>query len=101
MSDLPGINPGPFCPVYHKTKDRTECGVRRCKYYVNHVVTEGEVSESPNSSIPDVTDSLDAISVSKPVVRFRVPQYVLGDECEWHCCMYDEPSKLRSVPWLE
>ncbi len=101
MAGLAGINPGPWCPVYHKTSDRTECSIRRCRFYVNHIILIGEQPESTNSDIPDIDEGLNAISINKPVIRVPRTNYEIGAECNWHCCRFDAPSKLETVAWIE
>ena len=101
MTDLVGTKPGSWCPVYHKTSDRTECSTRRCRFYVNRIITIGSTLQSPNSDVPDVDESLNAISIKKPVILVPRTNYVVGAPCNWHCCRFDEPSKLETVAWIE
>jgi len=70
-------------------------------YYVNHLITIGDQTESPNSDIPDVDDGLNAISIKKPVIRVPRTNYIIGPVCAWHCCRFDDPSKLETVAWTE
>lgn len=95
--DLPGNKPGPYCPAYHKSSDRTLCKVRGCKFYQNHVVTESaSIRDDPTI---DYDDSLNAVSIKKPVVILGNIRYEIGEACEWHCVRYDEPSHLETLAW--
>lgn len=99
MTDLVGIAPGSWCCAYHKTADRQLCGDRRCKFYVNHVITIGNNISTQNAEVPDFDEELNAISIKKPVIRRIKVNYVIGEECKWHCAKYDEPSSLEVLPW--
>jgi len=97
MADLPGIKPAAWCPAYHKTSDRQVCGDRRCKFYVDHIITIS--SQTHTETSPDVDEELNALSIEVAVIRAPRVHYVIGAKCDWHCCRYDEPSKLETLPW--
>lgn len=99
MGDLKGVSKGVFCPAYHKSKDRVVCSEKRCKFYVNHIITIGDHQQSTTNDEPDYDENLNAISIKKPVIRVPRVNYCIGDECKWHCCLYDSPSNLESLPW--
>ena len=92
-----GEKPGPWCAAYQRTKDRTICGERRCRYYQNHRHTRAIQPRQGES--PDVTESLDAVSLKMFKIGNKVEIFEQHEECNWHCVRYDEPSKLIDLPW--
>ena len=97
MSRLEGIKPGIWCPVYHKSKDRTECQNTKCKYWQNHRVTPILPGGQDGSEHYD--ESGNAQSVKSMKLPGFMEQYEIHEECDWHCVKYDEPSKMIDVPW--
>lgn len=99
MSDLPGNKPGPWCPAYHKQKDRGECAVRKCKYLQSNRVTQNVSPQQEQDGVPQIDANLNPVGVAKAVVRIGRENYQLHEKCALHCVLYDEPSKLRELPW--
>lgn len=98
-SEFPGITPGPWCSAYRKLKDRTDCATRGCKWYVN-VVVKMKSHQTHTEGSPDVDENMNMVSIEKfTLPNSRVPYVRTEEECEWHCCKYDEPSALESLPW--
>lgn len=95
---LDGVPVGPWCPAYHKTKDRTLCAEKQCRYYQNHRVTP---YSHQNAGDPDINENLDALSIRRPVVYTGREYFEIHEVCEWHCVRYDEPSKYMALPWEE
>jgi hypothetical protein len=95
--ELAGEKPGIWCPAYQRTKDRTICGEKRCRYYQNQHLTP--VSRTGDDS-PDFDDNLDALSIKRPsILSGRELFVIISEKSPYHCIRYDEPSKYISLPW--
>lgn len=101
MSELHGVKPGPWCPVYHKTKDRTECRSRNCMYYVSHRTTREHSQQDAGVGTIDFDENLNAHSVSKAKIFRSGVRFMFHEKSAWHCCRYDPPSELEELPYLE
>lgn len=99
MVDLHGKRPGPWCPAYHKDKNRTECADKGCKFLQNRRVTITQRGGPGNEGEIDFDENLDAHSIEKPVIYPGRVDYTFHEECALHCVRFDEPSHLESLPW--